>query len=88
MASKVDEKINLSSEVDVRTADKSSLTDISGIIIDANQPVSKRVESYIRQVSNPYCVLVEGIAVKFTYSDTKHSLDDRLKQFLTCEATN
>ena len=87
MASKVDEKSKSLSEVDIRTADKSSLTDINEIVINTNQPVGKRVESYIKQVSNPYCVLVEGVAVKFTYSDTKDTLGDRLKDFFTHEPT-
>ena len=83
MTSEVDEKSKILREVDIRTVDKSTLTNIKEIKIDTNQSVKKRVESYIRQVSNPYCVLVDGVAVKLSYSDAGEALSDRLKAYFT-----
>ena len=76
MESELSEEGRLRREIDIRTVDKSTLTDIKEIKIDTNQPVKRRIESYIRQVSNPYCVLVGDIAVKFVYSRTADTLSD------------
>ena len=83
MESELSEEGRLRREIDIRTVDKTTLTDIKEIKIDTTQPVKRRIESYIRQVSNPYCVLVGDIAVKFVYSQTTDTLNDKLKEYLT-----
>ena len=54
MDSKVDEKSKSLSEVDIRTADKSSLTDINEIIINTNQPVGNEQKA----ISNKYQIRI------------------------------
>lgn len=83
MESELSEEGRLLREIDIRTVDKSTLTDIKEIEINTNLPVKSRIESYIRQVSNPYCVLVGDIAVKFVYSRTADTLSDKLKEYFS-----
>ena len=53
--------------VDPRTVDRDSLVDVRSIQIDESLPKEKRIEEYIRQVKNPYCVRVGEIVVKNVY---------------------
>lgn len=67
--------------VDIRTVDKSSLTDIKDIRINTGASVETRIKSFIEQVANPYCMIVDGIVVKFSFSDTEETMGDKLKRY-------
>ena len=41
--------------VDIRSVDPSELVDLSTVQIDSSLPVRERVQSYLKQVKNPYC---------------------------------
>ncbi len=72
--------------VDIRTVDKSTLTDIKNVKINPNLPTSERIKSFLMQVSNPYCVIVDGVAVKMSFSDTGETINDRMKKYFQCKA--
>lgn len=66
--------------VDPRTADRDSLVDIRSIHIDESLPKEGRIEEYIRQVKNPYCVRVGEIIVKNIYKTDGVTLEECVEQ--------
>lgn len=53
--------------VDFGDVEISSLTDISKVRIDREQPVEKRRRQYLEKVGNPYLVRVGNIKVKVRF---------------------
>lgn len=72
--------------VDIRTVDKSTLTDIRDIKINTTKPVQERIKSYIEQVKNPYCLIVDGMVVKMTFANTEKTMNDRIKEYFQNKA--
>ncbi|MCD8013291.1 MAG: hypothetical protein LUG99_08965 [Lachnospiraceae bacterium] len=65
-------------DVDIRTVDKDTLTDIRDVNVDNSLPQKERILDFIRQVGNPYCYKVGDIAVKVSFAG-KCSLEDAVK---------
>lgn len=61
--------------------DRSRLKDIKDVVIDTSKPSSERIQSFVRQIGNPYCYLDNGIVVEVAYADTDVSLQDRLSAY-------
>lgn len=72
--------------VDIRTVDKSTLTDIKDIKINTNKPIRDRILDFIKQANNPYCIMVDGIAVKMSFSDSNETMNDRIKTYFMNKA--
>lgn len=72
--------------VDIRTVDKSTLTDIRDIKINTTKPVQERIKSYIEQVKNPYCLIVDGMVVKMAFANTEKTMNDRIKEYFQNKA--
>ena len=68
---------------DVRNIDRSTLRDISSVVIDPNQSKEERIQSFVSQIGNPYCYLDGDVVVSISYADTDVSLEDRLKSYFT-----
>ena len=64
--------------VDVRTVDISTLTDIGKIKINRELPKADRLRAFVREVENPFCFICNGMVVKISYSDTNESLENKL----------
>ena len=60
--------------VDIRTVDKSALTDISSVKINPTDSPEKKMKNYIEQIKNPYCFLCNGYAVKVEYGQNNRGL--------------
>lgn len=59
---------------DPRTVDRETLVDVDTVEIDRSLPKKERIESYLRQIKNPYCYLQNGIVVKISFAG-KESLE-------------
>ena len=59
---------------DPRTVDRETLVDVDTVEIDKSLPKKERIESYLRQIKNPYCYLQNGIVVKISFAG-KESLE-------------
>lgn len=68
--------------VDIRTVDKSSLSDIKDIRINGKLPVEERIADFVQQTANPYCQLINSVAVKFTFSNEDVGLTEKLKGYI------
>ena len=68
--------------VDIRTVDKSSLNNIKDIRINSKMTVEERIADFIRQTTNPYCQIINGVAVKYTFSNEEVGLTEKLKGYI------
>lgn len=53
--------------VDIRSVDKNQLVDLDSVHIDESKPVPERIESFLKQIQNPYCFRIGDVAVKVNY---------------------
>ena len=58
-------------ETDLLGYNLSELVDLRSISVDRNQPLGKRVESFVNKVHNPYLFRVNDVAVKVEFVGTK-----------------
>ena len=75
---KVVHRMNLSSmkSVDIRTVDKSTLTDLRDIRIAKDDQNRLDIEDLYKQTPNFYCYRVGDIVVGFDYTDNGRSVND------------
>lgn len=69
-------------EVDVRTVDIDTLTDIRDIDIDTSMSVEKKLESYAKQTNNLYVHRIGDYVVKVRFQNNGKSIDDKMKEYL------
>ncbi len=68
--------------VDVKTVDRESLVDISGIHINSQMSREQRLANFVSQIGNPYCYRCGKVVVKVSFADTSVTLEDRLEHYL------
>ncbi len=68
--------------VDIRTVDKSALTDISSVKINPTDSPEKKMKNYIEQIKNPYCFLCNGYAVKVEFANTDRTIEDCFSDYI------
>ena len=76
--------------VDVRTVDPDTLTDIRDVKIDKSLPGDtdicpgdQRISDFVRQIQNPYCFKVGKVLVSVGFSRDGVTLEQRMKHYLT-----
>ena len=62
--------------------DKSQAINIKDIKINEEDEQKKRVLDYIKQVKNPYFIMVGDVLVQMEYVDTPYSFNDRYKRII------
>ena len=72
------EMLEVMKQVDIRTVDKESLVDISGIEVDKSLSGRERIADFVRRAGNPYCFRCGRVAVKVGFADTDVTLEERL----------
>ena len=65
---------------DIDTYD--DLVDIADVQIDMSLSRAERMQSYIRQIRDPYRFLCNGIVVTVTFADTDATIEDRLEEYI------
>ena len=69
-------------DVDFADVELGSLTDISKVRIDKEQPAEKRRQQYIDKAGNPYLVRVGNIKVKVRFAGNGVSMEDAFENLL------
>ncbi|WP_144363378.1 DUF6870 family protein [Clostridium porci] len=69
-------------DVDIRTVNRNELVDLNTVVIDENQSVEERLESFIEQIKNPYCFRVGDIAVKVVYKENGPTFQQNFEEML------
>ncbi len=64
-------ELALCHNIDIAACDPSSLVDLRDISIDTSSSVSNRIESFLKQVRNPYLFKVDDIIMKVNYGAEK-----------------
>lgn len=67
--------------VNPMTVDRSALGDINDVSIDPELPKDQRMESFIRQIGNPYCYKCGRLVVKLNYTEEDITLEERLMNY-------
>ncbi len=62
--------------------DIDSLADICDVVIDPALPAIERMQSYLRQIKNPYHYKCGDMTVRVSYAQTDATLEDRIRQYL------
>ncbi|MCM1159336.1 MAG: hypothetical protein NC348_12705 [Clostridium sp.] len=68
--------------VDFADVELGSLTDISELRIDREQPVEKRRRQYLKKVGNPYLVRVGNMKVKVRFAGNGVSMEEAFENML------
>jgi hypothetical protein len=71
------------SQVDVTTADKSSLVNLKSVTIDTSLPVDQRIEAFLDQVKNPYVFLCGETPVRVTFKKDGNELGGILQKYFS-----
>ncbi len=50
--------------------------DIANVIIDMQMPKTARIKSYLKQVKDPYAVMIDGVLVEMEYTDDGPSMQE------------
>ena len=76
------EEIQKMKDVGIRTVNRNELVDLNTVVIDENQSVEERLESFIEQIKNPYCFRVGDIAVKVVYKENGPTFQQNFEEML------
>lgn len=68
-------------QTDIKKIDREKLVDIQTIKIDPLQSAAQRMESYLKQIKNPYCFLCGDTAVRVRFEQNGTDLTYRLKNY-------
>lgn len=74
--------IDAMQDVDIRTVDPETLTDIRDVEVNTELPKRERILDFIRQIGNPYCYRHGKYVVKISFTDTDVTLEDRMLAYL------
>lgn len=74
--------IDAMQNVDIRTVDPETLTDIRDVEVNTELPKRERILDFIQQIGNPYCYRHGKYVVKISFTDTDATLEDRMLAYL------
>lgn len=69
-------------EVDIRTVDIHTLTDIRDIVVDTKKPVKEKLESLAAQTNNLYLYRYGDYVVKVNYQASGATINDKMGEYI------
>lgn len=72
---------------DIPLVEIEDLVDIRTVNIDMDLPKDQRIQSFIKQIKNPYLFRCGDMVIQSVFSETEITLDERLKQFFRIESS-
>lgn len=72
---------------DIPLVDIEDLVDIRTVQIDMDLPKDQRIQSFLKQIKNPYLFRYGDMVIQSVFADTEITLDERLKQFFRIESS-
>jgi hypothetical protein len=67
---------------DIRTVDKSTLSDMSGFKFDKSLPQLERAKRFFTAIKNPYLFRLDDMAIKVEFTDDGPPLQDLMAALL------
>jgi len=77
------EQLQEMKNIDVRSVDRETLTDINDIKINPNKPVEEKMADYINQIKNPYCFKCDDYVIKLEFAKTQRSIEDCFCEYIS-----
>lgn len=69
-------------KLELMNLNRMSLRELSEIKISQNGTIEEKLSSFLEQIKNPYCFLVNGTAVQISFHNHNQSLEDCLTHYL------
>lgn len=69
-------------DIDIRNVDKNNLVDLDTVEIDPAKPIQERIQSFLKQIQNPYCFRIGDVAVKVNYRSDGPSFQQNFEDVL------
>jgi len=69
-------------QMDIQSVDIDTLVDIRDVKIDFKLDKKEKIEMYLQQVNNPYCVKYKNIKIQMQFNDEGQSLAEKIKRYL------
>lgn len=66
---KLKNKLQLGKSSNIKYIDEKDMDNIENLNVDINLPKADRMLVFLQNVKNPYAFIVNGLKVKFEYSD-------------------
>lgn len=66
---KLKTKLQLGKNSNIKYIEEKDIDNIENINVDINLPKADRMLEFLQKVKNPYAFMVDGLKVKFEYSD-------------------
>lgn len=57
--------------VDLVTVHKNQLKELNDVVFEQETDIKTKIESFLNQIQNPYCFLVNGTPVKIVFENKK-----------------
>lgn len=77
-----DKGLDAMEEIDVRTVDINTLTDIRDIKIDTKLPVEKKLALFAEQTNNLFIHRIGDYVVKVRFQTEGPTIDDKMEEYL------
>lgn len=72
-------------QTDIQSVDIDTLVDIRDVEIDSKLDKEEKIEMYLHQIKNPYCVRYKDVKIQMDFNDKGQSLDEKIEQFLSAK---
>lgn len=76
------ERLKEMADVDIRTVDISTLTDLRDIKIDTSWSVEKKLRTFAEQTNNVYVNRIGDYIVKVKFQESGATIDDKMNEYL------
>lgn len=73
-------QLDAMSRINLSEADKNHLIDIASVHIDTSLSIEERMESYLRQIKNPYLFRSGNLTVKVCFAPNGADLGELIKR--------
>lgn len=74
--------LNHLKDVDLMQIDHNQLVDIQEVVINQSDSKKQKIESYIKQIKNPYCFKVGKVIVKVSFTEGGGPFQEHLENAL------
>ena len=79
---KLKTKLQLGKGKNIKYIEEKDIDNIENINVDINLPKTDRMLKFLQKVKNPYAFIVDGLKVKFEYSDNGLNINQCIENLI------
>lgn len=68
-------------KIQLETINTSMLQELNDIKINQDMDIEERLDTFFRQIKNPYCFLINGTPVQISFQNHNQTIDDCLTHY-------